>query len=382
VSWQNGSAGTTGTRRSSGGVVAGQVLRALRESIGFTQEQLAESLGVDLNTVKGWETGRRPLLNASGRTLLGLRQQLLKLGASPPLIHQLEPSMEADAFLDQVLAAADVSLLGSWVSTRRWNELIAWAVAGVEPRALRNRPSPADRRRAAPTAPELPSAQRARFFSVLRAAAEQSLVDADVAAVLLRRQIYYMAAWDNSPTGRQWLTEMERAELRRLRRRPNDGWTPEWVGARSLAVARSCQGEPDLLRRFIALDLDDDVCEAANLNYWAYWSGEGPAVATEDAFMASYGLARWRGDRLLAHLTQGLASERPYVELTAHSVCSLIRRRPYLLADDLALTNELGHRTARLLDTNTDLPATARQALENIHFAVRMARDSSPGRTG
>ena len=61
-----------------------------------------------------------------------------------------------------------------------------------------------------------------------------------------------------------------------------DGWSPIWVAKRSLAVCRARGGDPELLRQFIAHDLNDDICEAASLNYWAYWLGQAgrPSTAT------------------------------------------------------------------------------------------------------
>jgi DNA-binding transcriptional regulator YiaG len=45
--------------RGSEGRISGYVLKVIRESIGQTQEQLAERLGVSATTGQGWESGRR-----------------------------------------------------------------------------------------------------------------------------------------------------------------------------------------------------------------------------------------------------------------------------------------------------------------------------------
>jgi hypothetical protein len=92
-------------------------------------------------------------------------------------------------------------------------------------------------------------------------------------------------------------------------------------------------------------------------------------------------LGAWRGTALLRHLTEGLEAGRPYLDLSAHSVCTLVRRRSYLLGDDPDRTRELGNRIAQLLDSNPDLSAQARQELEHTHFAIRMVRESLPRRT-
>ncbi len=52
------------TDRACTGVVSGLALRRIRLGIGITQQDLADHLGVDPNTVKGWETARRPLGHA------------------------------------------------------------------------------------------------------------------------------------------------------------------------------------------------------------------------------------------------------------------------------------------------------------------------------
>ena len=51
--------------RGSEGRISGYVLKVIRESIGQTQEQLAERLGVSAATIQGWESGRRPLMGVS-----------------------------------------------------------------------------------------------------------------------------------------------------------------------------------------------------------------------------------------------------------------------------------------------------------------------------
>lgn len=369
------SAGTAGTR-STHGAISGQVLQAVRESLGLTQEQLAEHLQVDVNTLKGWETGRRPLAQVKVRTLLGLGRRLKQLGAATILVDHLEVAIEADLFVDDVLQASTLSdphehTLAKWVSTRGWNDLLAWTFTGATPSPLRD--YAAGRRQ---SAPPLSIGDRERFFDQLRTLAERTLTHHtdEPAGVLLRRQVYFMTAWDRSSGGHGWLSTMENQEIRRLRRQ--DSWTPTWAASRSLAVARACQGDPEQLRHFIATQLADDRCEAANLNYWAYWIGENTAEATGDAFMA-VDLGNWRGTALLRHLVRGLEPSTLYLELSVHSVWALVSRRPYLLDDDPALTDDLQHRVTQLLDDGglkTELAGQSRRELEQLAFAARMAR--------
>lgn len=365
--------GTAGTTDIPEGLIAGHLLRLTREHLGLTQEDAATAVGVDINTWRSWETGRRPLAHTKVGQLRALTRRLRSLGADRVLLDHLEVAIEADLFVAHVLIESGRGdpadhMLAGWVSTRAWNDLLAWTLAGTPPKALGGLILPGQRRGPAPSRPELAVATRARLFDSLRLTAERA-TNGDPAGVLLRRQVYFMTSWD--PDSRDWLSGMERAELRQLRR--SDGWTPGWVAGRSLAVARACQGDREQLRRFISDQLADDLCEAANLNYWAYWVGEDPATATSDGFMAR-DLGAWRGTALLRHLTAGLQPSTPYLDLSIHSVWALVGRRPYLLDDDHTLTADLALRVAELLDSPIDLSAQARRELDQIHFLTRTRR--------
>lgn len=360
--------GTGSTNDIPEGLIAGHLLRLTRENLGLTQETAAEAVKVDVNTWRSWETGRRPLAHTKVGQLRSLLRRLQSLGADPLLVHHIEVAIETDLFIAHVLVEAGRGdphdhMLAGWVTTRTWNDLVAWAVAGTPPKALaRVLAVPGQRRGPAPSRPELSTPTRTRFFDALRVTAERTTNSP--ASLLLRRQAHFMAAWDDTPTGRDWLARAERAELRQIRR--TDGWTPSWVAGRSLAVARACQGDPDQLRHFIAHHLVDDLCEAANLNYWAYWVGEGEGTAASDRFMAA-DLGAWRGTKLLRHLTSGLQPTTPYLELSIHSVWALLGRRPHLLNDDDGLTRQLHERVTGLLDS-PNLSAQARRELDQIHF--------------
>lgn len=364
--------GTASTADTPDGLIGGHVLRLIREHLGLTQEAAADALHVDLNTWRSWETGRRPLANTKVGQLRALTRRLRTLGASPVLLGHLEVAIEADLFVAHVLIEAGRGnpadhMLAGWVSTRTWNDLLAWTFAGTPPKALGPLVVPGQRRGPTPGRPELPAATRSRFFDSLRITAERA--GSNPSAILLRRQAYFMVAWDDSPTGRDWLARAERAELRHLRQR--DGWTPGWVASRSLAVARACQGDRQQLRHFIATQMADDSAEAANLNYWSYWIGEQSGAATSDDFMAG-DLGPWRGTALLRHLTEGLRPSTPYLELSIHSVWALLGRRPYLLGDDPALTAHLAGRVVALLDSDADLSPTARRELDQVRFLTAM----------
>lgn len=362
MSRQSRIAGTAGTPCSNG-VVAGGVLRAIRDVIGSTQEQFAEALDVDPNTIKGWETGRRPLINASGRTIVSLRRKLLQLGAPGDLTLTLDTAMDADLFISHTLNEGDRGvLLSDWVATRPWSDLLAWVLADRTPEVISNHLRNPSRTALAPE-------DRRRFFGALRKAADAAR-GAQPAAMQLRRQVYYMTAWDPSPSGSDWLASIERTELRRIRR--DDTWTPAWPLLRSIAVARSCQGDPTLLREFIDRHLNNDLCEAANLNYWSYWVEETPRTAVSDTFMAQ-DLTAGPGHFLLKHLTDGLEHQVPYLSLSIHAIRSLIERRPSLLMGSLQLARHLRTQAVKLLDDGADLTAQTRRELDNIQFAVKMA---------
>lgn len=370
----------TGSTTSLGdipeGLIAGHLLRLIREHLGRTQEHLADDLHIDVNTLRSWETGRRPLANIKAGQLHALRRKLRALGANQTLLEHLEVAIEADVFVAHVLMEAGRGdpadhMLAGWVTTRAWSDLLAWTIAGTEPKALGGLTVPGQRRGPSPVRPEFAAATRRRFFDALRTTADRATSN-NGEQVLLRRQVYYMAAWDGTGEGKEWLRQAERAELRAVRR--GDGWTPSWVAARSLAVARSCQGDREQLRDFITHQLDNDSAEAANLNYWAYWCGELTGNAASDGFMATGDLAAtWRGTALLRHLTSGLATTTPYVELSIHSVWALLGRRPFLLTDDLALTAELTGRVTLLLDS-PGLSDQAQRELGELRFLIAAKR--------
>jgi transcriptional regulator with XRE-family HTH domain len=353
---------TPGTPDVPDGLISGHLLRLVRTGISLTQDQLAEQLRVDTNTLKSWETGRRPLSQTRVHTLRTILRRLHQLGADHQLLGELNTAIDVDLAVAEMLAGGsdlDGHPLATWVSTRAWSALLAWAVTGTVPPALADGSDVPRPRLAVPVREDL--------FAALRAAAEQHQGDAP-AAVLLRRQVYYLAALDQSAAGRDWLSRMENRELRRLRR--SDGWTPTWVAGRSLAVARAAQGDPEQLRHFIATQLADDRQEIANILYWSYWIGEYPVAATSDAFMAAPALNGWRGTALLRHLATGFDPAIPYVDLNVHTVWALLQRRPWLMDDDPGVTADLHARAGQLLGEDGSVGAQARRELEQLHFAT------------
>ena len=205
--------------RSDQGLISGYVLKLSRESLGLTQEALAEKLDVDKHTVQAWESGRRPLSATRVCGFVDLRNRLRALGAAASLVASLSAAMEADYVLGHMLST-DAGVidpcshpLARWVLPRAVSELIAWAVTGNAPPAMTEQ-AEARRRGPVATGPVLSVSQRAAFFEHIRLAAEQAL-SADPAQpgrLLLRRQAYYQAGWAPEAEMRDWLKSMQRRE--------------------------------------------------------------------------------------------------------------------------------------------------------------------------
>jgi len=138
-------------------------------------------------------------------------------------------------------------------------------------------------------------------------------------------------------------------------------------------VAQSRQGDREPLRHFIDVGLRSDDCEAANLNYWAYWAGETTGTYHADSFMATGDLGPWRGTTLLRRLGENLAAGDPHTDLCVHSMWALLERRPRILEDDPELTGSLDELAQVLLDQG-DISAQARRELEQVAFLVRAMR--------
>jgi transcriptional regulator with XRE-family HTH domain len=348
----------TRAKGQQSGIIAGSVLAAARRTAGLTQEGFAEAIGSHADTVKSWESGRRSLGSVQAGQVARVRRRLLRLGAEPSLVARLDAAIDADDFTAQVISG-DYGALASEVITRPWTGLVAWAVGQGPPAGLTAAQSA--------QAGLLPTADRKAFFESVRAAAETA-GDGE-ASLLLRRQAYYLAAWDASPEGSTWLSDAAQGEFRRLR--VGGRWTPEWPAVRSLSVARACQGDPYPLQRFIGSALDGEDLETANLVYWAYWIGAIAEPAADDRFMAERELNLQQASVLLHHLGFALAAAQPYAELTVHSALVMVNRWPQLLEADPALAEILSSGSERILDSaSVPLP---RQEVSAINLAARNA---------
>ncbi|MGH3616574.1 MAG: helix-turn-helix domain-containing protein [Pseudonocardiaceae bacterium] len=100
--------------------MSGFLLKLIRESAALTQVQLAEKFGVDVASVQGWESGRRPLAALRAVDLMRLRCRLLRDCAKPTLLTMLEDAIQADLIIaEQCRLAADSSGPTSTLSARQ-----------------------------------------------------------------------------------------------------------------------------------------------------------------------------------------------------------------------------------------------------------------------
>jgi transcriptional regulator with XRE-family HTH domain len=377
---RTGGGGSVGRPRD--GIITGYLLKLIRQSAGLSQEGLAEQVGVDRNTVQGWESGRRSLTGTRVATLVELRHRLRQLGGDPRLLAAVDDAAEADFVLAYTLATEPgerrpaTHPLACWVPKRSFAYLLAWPFTGQPPIALRQHAVP-PRRGPVAQAPVLTREEQRRFFQHLRLTAEQSLIDRglkEASGTLLRRNIYYSLSWNPSSEATAWLGELEQREARRLGRL--ETWSPSWTVARSLVVVRARRGDPEPLRDFIGAAISSDACQAANLNYWAYWIGEIPETHSSDEFMAG-DLGPWPGTALLRRFAANLVATEPLIDLYAHSLWALLERRGRLLEHDPRLAQSLAGRVEALL-AEGELSVQSRRELEQVHYGVRLLEKSLP----
>jgi transcriptional regulator with XRE-family HTH domain len=279
-------------RRARGlGVVSGYLLKMLREAVGTTQVQLAEQLAVDLATVQGWESGRRPLTAVSLSAVALLRTRMSRLGAPAWAVQLLPEALDADHFLGIAIEAGDRPLppddhpMAAFVLRRRLIEMILWPFSGTIPPKLSGLPMRA-RRGPVPDRPTVNATDRTRFFDHL-------LVTADSAsgrAPLLYRQPLFLLSLDQRSGTSDWL----RGQYHRALRRRGALGMNDWMVARSAAIALARQGDREPLAWFVRNHLVDELQATANLNYWAYWLGEIVDVQADDTYVTDVGSA-WSG---------------------------------------------------------------------------------------
>ncbi|MGH3807287.1 MAG: helix-turn-helix domain-containing protein, partial [Pseudonocardiaceae bacterium] len=160
------------------GAVSGFLLKLIRESGGLTQVQLAEKLCVDVASVQGWESGRRPLAALRTVDLVRLRYQLLRDGAEPTLLAMLEDAIRADLIIAETvqgggqLSKTDGHPLGATVHQRQLTNLITWPFTGMTPAPIRDLVAARVRRGPVPDQPALTREEQTRFFDNLLVTAD------------------------------------------------------------------------------------------------------------------------------------------------------------------------------------------------------------------
>jgi transcriptional regulator with XRE-family HTH domain len=354
------------------GAVSGFLLKLIRESTGLTQVQLAEQLGVDVASVQGWESGRRPLAALRAADLVRLRIPLLRCGAQPTLFATLDDAIHADLIIAETLQAGgrlsktDGHPLGTTVHTCTLSSLITWPFTGIVPTPVRDLMTARARRGPVPDRPALTADERVTFFDHLLATADAT-PRRDTA--LARRQSIYMLGFDSRVSTAEWLrVEHSRA----MRDAGRTDQVPSWVVVRSSAVALANGGDREPLRAFLRHALATNRLEQANLDYWAYWVGEIDGVQVDDEFMGRIDPQDWDGARLLAHLLKLLDPGSGQVELDLHTVWALLIAHPALLSDRPRLRDTTANKIEELA-VDRELSAQARRELSDIAYAVRLA---------
>lgn len=353
------------------GLVSGHILKLIRESLGQTQFDLAQMIGVEVATVQGWETGRRPITALRVSDLAFLRARLIQRGANPRLFEVLRDAFEADFVLESAVRhgpSSEVERLGhplaATVHRRDLTNLITWAVAGSFPSQLVGLVKPSSSRRGPASArPELSVNERSRFFGHLLRIADECRGEADT---LMRRQAIYLLAFDADVTTAEWLVDEHRQALRRAHAM-ND--VPSWVAVRSASVALARYGQQEPLIDFVATGLRDDLHAVANLNYWSYWVGEGAETFTDDTFMTS-GDPQQVGRRLFGHLVERLGCDAEQVELYIHTLWQLLLVSPkHAVIDPSARI--MAQRKIEELNA-AHLTGPARQKLSDVAYGLRL----------
>lgn len=368
----NGHTGMRGfvTPGSEIGVVSGFVLKLIRGSLMLTQSELAERFNVDISTIQGWESGKRPLTALRAADLLRLRTRLITLGAAPAVVVTLQDAVEADGILSIAISAgghpvsADLNPLGAAVHRRSLVNMVTWPFTGISPVPLREL-SQAPGRGPVAKRPTLSHADQTRFFDHLLATVQS----ADAArSPVLRRQAMYLLGFDQRTGSTQWLaTEHERA----FKVAAPSSDLPGGIAARSATLALARRGDSEPLQYFIQTTLSSDQHAAANLAYWAYWLGEITDLYADDTYLvAAANDHTWSGNRVATHLLTHL--DNPvHSPININSMWTLVLAKPDLLTRDHNLRAQARERVEEALDAG--FARQARDELISLRCAVRLA---------
>jgi hypothetical protein len=278
-------------------------------------------------------------------------------------------AVDADMIIDYAIehepSTGHSHPLSATVHARALTNLVTWPLTGVMPSQLQPLVNPNPGRRGPVAAhPELTAEDRSRLYTHLLKAASSPSTAEDR---LLRRQAVYLLAFDNDPQTTEWLAAEHGRALKSARVADD---APSWATARSAAVAMARHGDPEPLSKFIDNLLLDHTQEIANLNYWAYWTGDISEIQLRDDFMHERALP-WSGEHLFEHLVSRLHTETGHIELYVHTLSQLLLARPHLLQRRRDLSTVALATVGEALD-DSRLPDRTRRELSNIAYAIKL----------
>jgi hypothetical protein len=313
--------------------ITGRVLSLARRSTGLSQEAFAERLAVSADTLRGWESGRRPLAATRAGRHLEVGHELAAADARPELVDALGPAGVADWLLARLTEPdrPGPHPLGRVVTTRPVHDLLAWALVGRPPAFLNGNSNGAG------AAPLRPGERRQVFAELRRLADPTGTGTGSPEGMQLARQAGFLAALDPAADTGRWLAALPAPQ-------PVAGaWSPSWAASRSWAVTAAALGDPGPLRWFIDHRLAEvDRLEQAQLAWLVYYyQPAGPPRA--EGFMAAGQLPSPPGVDLLDGLAAGLAPDCGYVDLNVHALWGLLAAYP-----DLGRGPAAGRLAARL----------------------------------
>lgn len=357
----------TPMRGNASGLVSGYLLKLLRGAIGQTQAEFAERIAVDVSTVQGWESGRRPLTSLRHIDLMELRLALLSLGAPAEAVAQFDDASMADLLIGTAIEQGEQPVegrphpLAQLVHRRSLSTMITWPITGERPDALRGLRT-VTRRGPVPDRPLLDDELRTRFFDHMLTVAEST----DAERTLLRRQAMFLLGFDKRPSSVEFLNNARDRSMRSLAN-PDDTATGLMVRSGAMALAR--RGELDAVRSYIDGPGQQERHAQSSLSYWAYWIGELGGTYTDDADLCRVPLHTWSGSQLLTHLLDHLTDDG-YAEMNVHTLSDLVLARPGLLEQP-----ELRSRTSRTVERALDAAWSGRirDDLVGVQYAARMA---------
>lgn len=355
------------------GVVAGYVLKVGRLAASITQEQLAESFHVDVSTIQGWESGRRPLASTSAGELLNLGHFLARSGAPASIVGHLHEAVIADFIISTAIQFDGERVLLSGhplansVLRRSIANLVTWPFTGTLPQHLADFRRTSVGRGPVAKSPTLGSAAGTRFFDHLMAVSDRAAGDGEE---LLLRQATYLLGFDRRPSAKSWIGEFHGS----LNLRNNDPLLDlhGHLASRSAAVALAASGEGENVHRFVE-SLSGQRAELVNLNYWAHWIGETSVDRVADEFMLDDLDEGWSGTRLFSHLVYRLRVDAVHRPLNLQSLHSLISCKPELLTRATVLRTVLADRLSEF-ESCSDLTRNERKQTVGLMYALRIAQ--------